>query len=114
MKDEEVEISTPEEMSILLAHAPVNLVPFLTIGGFAGLRSVEIERPDRSKVDLGNGYIEPGVRPGWQYEGAGAAMAAHGGDRRMCCRHRHLGRECVWWAGIVKRLRGHPNPRVRP
>ncbi|HWQ92426.1 MAG TPA: hypothetical protein VN673_12195, partial [Clostridia bacterium] len=50
VKDEEVEIFTPEEMSILLAHAPSNLVPFLTIGGFAGLRSAEIERLDWSKV----------------------------------------------------------------
>ena len=57
MKDEEVEIFTPEEMTILLAHAPANLVPFLTIGGFAGLRSAEIERLDWSKVDLENGYI---------------------------------------------------------
>ena len=57
MKDEEVEIFTPEEMSILLANAPANLIPFLTIGGFAGLRSAEIERLDWSKVDLENGYI---------------------------------------------------------
>ncbi len=57
VKDEEVEIFTPEEMSILLANAPDNLVPFLTIGGFAGLRSAEIERLDWSKVDLENGYI---------------------------------------------------------
>jgi integrase len=57
MKDEEVEIFTPEEMSILLANAPANLVPFLTIGGFAGLRSAEIERLDWAKVDLENGYI---------------------------------------------------------
>ncbi|HLH57340.1 MAG TPA: hypothetical protein VKY92_27420 [Verrucomicrobiae bacterium] len=57
MKEEQVEIFTPEEMSILLANAPDNLVPFLTIGGFAGLRSAEIERLDWSKVDLENGYI---------------------------------------------------------
>ncbi|HEY9175971.1 MAG TPA: hypothetical protein VI136_27130 [Verrucomicrobiae bacterium] len=57
MKDEEVEIFTPEEMSILLAHAPANLVPFLTIGGFAGLRSAEIERLRWEKVDLEGGYI---------------------------------------------------------
>jgi integrase len=57
VKDEEVEIFTPEEMSILLSHAPDNLIPFLTIGAFAGLRSAEIERLDWSKVDLENGYI---------------------------------------------------------
>jgi len=57
VKDEEVEIFTPDEMSILLANAPANLVPFLTIGAFAGLRSAEIERLDWSKVDLENVYI---------------------------------------------------------
>ena len=41
----------------MLANAPANLVPFLTIGGFAGLRSAEIERLDWAKVDLENGYI---------------------------------------------------------
>lgn len=57
MHDEQVEIFTLEEMSILLADAPANLVPFLTIGRFAGLRSAEIELLDWSKVDLENGYI---------------------------------------------------------
>jgi len=41
----------------LLALAPANLVPFLSIGAFAGLRSAEIERLDWAKVDLEGGYI---------------------------------------------------------
>jgi integrase len=57
VKDEEVEIFTPEEMTLLLALAPANLVPFLSIGAFAGLRSAEIERLDWSKVDVDGGYI---------------------------------------------------------
>jgi integrase len=57
VKDEEVEIFTPDEMTLLLALAPANLVPFLSIGAFAGLRSAEIERLDWSKVDLEGGYI---------------------------------------------------------
>jgi integrase len=56
-KDDGVEIFTPEEMSLLLAHAPANLIPFLTIGAFAGLRSAEIERLDWSKVNLESGHI---------------------------------------------------------
>src|SRR5438309_2231597 len=48
-KDEEVEIFRPDEMTLLLALAPANLVPFLAIGAFAGLRSAEIERLDWSK-----------------------------------------------------------------
>jgi integrase len=57
VKNEEVEIFTPDEMTLLLALAPENLVGFLTIGAFAGLRSAEIERLDWSKVDLESGYI---------------------------------------------------------
>jgi integrase len=57
MKEDEVDIFTPEQMSILLACAPEDLVAFVAIGGFAGLRSAEIERLDWSKVDLESGYI---------------------------------------------------------
>jgi integrase len=57
VKGQAVEIFTAEEMTLLLALAPANLVPFLAIGGFAGLRTAEIERLDWSKVDLEGGYI---------------------------------------------------------
>jgi integrase len=57
VKEEEVEVFTPDEMTLLLALAPANLVPFLSIGAFAGLRSAEIDRLDWSKVDLESGYI---------------------------------------------------------
>ena len=52
-----VEIFTPQELSMLLAVADERMIPFLTIGAFAGLRSAEIERLDWSKVNLGTGYI---------------------------------------------------------
>ena len=53
----EVEIFTADELKVLLSVAPGNLVPFLTIGAFAGLRTAEIERLDWSKVNLESGYI---------------------------------------------------------
>ena len=53
MKDEEIEIFAPDEMTLLLALAPDNIVPFLTIGAFAGLRSAEIER--RLRLTFGDG-----------------------------------------------------------
>jgi integrase len=56
-KNDGVEIFTPEELSMLLAVADERMIPFLTIGAFAGLRSAEIERLDWSKVNLGTGYI---------------------------------------------------------
>lgn len=57
VKNEAVEIFAPEEMATLLAAADDRMIPFLTIGAFAGLRSAEIERLDWAKVNLTTGYI---------------------------------------------------------
>ncbi len=46
------------ELWSLLAHADSELVPFLTIGCFAGLRPAEIERLRWEHVDLVEGFIE--------------------------------------------------------
>lgn len=45
-EDGSIEIFTPEEMQALLAAADETLMPFIAIGGFAGLRSSEIQRLD--------------------------------------------------------------------
>ncbi len=49
-EDGPIEIYTAAEMKALLKHADPQLVPFLAIGGFAGLRSSEIERLDWQDV----------------------------------------------------------------
>lgn len=54
----EPEIFTPEEMRELLAAARPEMIPFLTIGGFAGLRSAEPVRLDWSDVNMRERYIE--------------------------------------------------------
>ena len=51
-------IFTPEQMRTVLEKAPASFVPYLAIGGFAGLRSAEIERLDWSKIDLAGRLIE--------------------------------------------------------
>jgi integrase len=51
-------IFTPEQMRTVLEKGPATFVPFLTIGGFAGLRSAEIERLDWSKINLSGRLIE--------------------------------------------------------
>lgn len=43
---------TPPEMEKLLHAAPIHLVPFHALGAFAGIRTVEITRLDRSAIDL--------------------------------------------------------------
>lgn len=53
----EIEVFTPDEMRILLALAESPLRLYLAIGGFAGLRTAEIERLDWSEINLAQGYI---------------------------------------------------------
>ena len=54
----EIEIFTPSELKRFLRHSRPELVPFLAIGAFAGLRSAEIERLDWNEVHLADGFIE--------------------------------------------------------
>ena len=54
---ENVEIFTPQEMGKILAVANENLIPFLAIGAFAGLRTAEIERLEWSKINMKSGFI---------------------------------------------------------
>jgi integrase len=49
-EDGPIEIYTVDEIKSLLAYANPQLVPFIAIGGFAGLRSSEIERLEWSDV----------------------------------------------------------------
>ena len=53
-----IAIFSPAEISQLLAHADNEVLPFLAIGAFAGLRHAEIMRLDWSEVDLAAGHIE--------------------------------------------------------
>jgi integrase len=51
-------ILTPDEASALLTVAPPALLPYLTIGLFAGLRRAELERLDWREVKLDQGFVE--------------------------------------------------------
>jgi integrase len=53
----EIEIYTPEELEALLNQAAPDIVPYLAIGAFAGLRSAELQRLEWKAVDLQSGYI---------------------------------------------------------
>ncbi len=54
----EIQIFTVEEMSDLLSAAREELIPWLAIGAFAGLRTAEIKRLDWSEVNLAEGHVE--------------------------------------------------------
>ncbi|NBU09597.1 MAG: hypothetical protein EBY09_16840 [Verrucomicrobia bacterium] len=53
-----IEVFTPDEMGRLLAVAKPEILPFLVIGAFAGLRSAGIARLDWSEVNLTRRFIE--------------------------------------------------------
>jgi len=53
-----IEIFRPDELAKLLETAEPVLIPFLTIGAFAGLRHAELQRLDWSEVRLDDGFIE--------------------------------------------------------
>lgn len=54
----EIHIFTVEEMSELLSTARHEMIPWLAIGAFAGLRTAEINRLDWSEIHLADGHIE--------------------------------------------------------
>jgi integrase len=51
-------ILTVDETARLLENAPADLVPYVAIGAFAGLRRAELERLDWNEVDLESNLIE--------------------------------------------------------
>ncbi len=50
-------ILEPDEMEKLLANAESSLVPYLAIGGFAGLRQAELMRLEWADIKLAEGHI---------------------------------------------------------
>ena len=53
-----VGILSVEQTAALLEHSPPELLPYIVIGAFAGLRRAELERLDWREVDLESGLIE--------------------------------------------------------
>src|SRR5262249_33637274 len=51
-------ILTVEQANALLVNAPSEILPYIAIGLFAGLRRDEIERLDWREVDLDEGHVE--------------------------------------------------------
>jgi integrase len=56
-KGGDIEIFTPDEITVLLKAASKEFLPFVALGAFAGLRSAEITRVKWGKIDLAGGFI---------------------------------------------------------
>ncbi len=55
-----IEIYTPEQFATFLRYVDERFVPFVALGGLAGLRSIEILRLEWSDVWFAKGFIEVG------------------------------------------------------
>jgi len=56
--DTDTEIFTPEQMVKILSFATGEMIPFIVLGGFAGLRAAEIVRLDWNAIDLDRKIIQ--------------------------------------------------------
>ena len=54
---EEISILTPEGYALLLTHTPQAFLPYVLLGGLAGLRTAEISRLDWSEINFTEGHI---------------------------------------------------------
>ena len=54
----EIEIFTPDELTKLIAAAKPEMLPYIVIQAFAGIRGKEIQRLDWTAIDLEDGFIE--------------------------------------------------------
>jgi integrase len=57
-EDNEIEIFSPQELEILMTAARPEMLPWLAIGAFAGLRHAELQRLDWSEVKMDQRCIE--------------------------------------------------------
>ncbi len=55
--DGEIEIFTPEELTLVFKHAREEIIPFIAMGAFAGIRHKELQRLEWQDVDLKAGFI---------------------------------------------------------
>jgi integrase len=56
--DSEIEIFTPDEMQRLLDNADKDVLPYLVLGAFAGIRTAEITRMEWPEINFVSSYIE--------------------------------------------------------
>lgn len=56
--EKEIQIFTPEEMERILLAAHARILPLIAIGGFAGVRSAEVERLTWQDIKWDRGHIE--------------------------------------------------------
>ena len=54
----EIEIFTPDDMRLILTHAKKEIIPWIVLGGFSGLRHAELQRLDWSEVKPKEGFVE--------------------------------------------------------
>jgi integrase len=98
----EIEIFCPEEFARVLNTAEPDLIPFLTIGAFAGLRHAELQRLDWSEVRLEDGFIE--VKAGKAKTASRRLVPIHENLRKWLLPHRKPQGPICPYANMSKQL----------
>jgi integrase len=105
----EIGIFRPEEIAHVLEAAEPALIPFLTIGAFAGLRHAEIQRLDWAEVRLEDGFIE--VKAGKAKTASRRLVPIHDNLRKWLlphhkepgpvCPYANMSKQLMWLAETV-------------
>lgn len=74
----EIEIYSPGELARLIGRAAADMLPFIVIQAFAGLRHAEVARLDWQEIDLDDGFVEI------------IAAKSKTGERRLVPMHNNL------------------------
>jgi integrase len=61
-REGEIEVFTPAELTEVLSFASDRMIPFLTLGAFAGIRHAEIQRLEWENIRFDDGTIEIGAK----------------------------------------------------
>ena len=114
----EIEILRPEELARVLNAAEPVLIPFLTIGAFAGLRHAELQRLDWSEVRLEDGFIE--VKAGKAKTASRRLVPIHDNLRKWLLQHHkpqgpicpyaNMSKQLLWLAEAVNEAWQKENP----
>ena len=118
-EDSAIEIFTPEELARVLEQAEAALIPFLTIGAFAGLRHAEIARLDWSEVRLDQGFIEVKASKAKTAsrrlvpitENLAKWLAPHRQAQGKVCPYASMSKQLVWLAEAVNENWQRETPR---
>lgn len=117
----EIEIFRPDELVLILENAEPALIPFLTIGAFAGLRHAEILRLDWSDVRLEDGFIEVKASNAKTasrrlvpiQDNLKRWLASHRKKNGQVCKYANMTKQLLWLAEAISKTLQEKDPAAK-